>query len=97
MPWLDATAPSTPQIRLQTRDGKFTQLTLAPGAGKAITQYAIWTRCGTQWTFTRQSIVLAEVPFIDDAQCTKSRLISVTAIDRFGNESLPARMSVSQP
>ncbi|MEP7157477.1 MAG: family 10 glycosylhydrolase [Betaproteobacteria bacterium] len=92
-PWLDNVAPATPIVDglaiVAGRPAITLQLSAAPG--KAVSQYAVWSRYGGEWQLKivpidirkpRTEVTLA-------AASTKGALsaVSVSAIDRMGNES----------
>ena len=75
-PWLDATSPGAPTLRVAG-----TRVAIEPGAGKPVAHWAVWRRVAGAWHFavlvgTERSLA------IDGAD-----LLSVSAVDRIGNES----------
>jgi len=81
-PWLDATPPAAPTLRLEGA-----RVTVAPGAGEAPALWAVWRRvarpAGRVWQFDVQPGSLRRLP-VQGAD-----LMAVSAVDRSGNASIP--------
>lgn len=88
-PWLTTEAPLAPAVGAQRAAGGL-KLTLA--AGKANTQFAIWSRFGDEWRFAVAPASKAEWLVADDAKLGPASAVFVSGVDRLGNES--ARVSV---
>ena len=88
-PWLTGEAPGVPAVAAK-RGGGGVRLQLA--AGKANSQYAIWTRYGDEWRFAVVPASKVEWTAPDDAKLGAASAVFVSAVDRLGNES--ARVSV---
>ena len=92
-PWLDRTAPATPQVVLER--GHNIRLKIVPGAGKAAAQFAIWARYGpaesSQWQFSTLASTpksaTAEVDLRAATDAGALTAVVVSAVDRVGNES----------
>ena len=92
-PWLDRTAPATPQVVLER--GHNIRLKIVPGAGKAAALFAIWARYGpaesSQWQFsTLASTPKSATAEVDLRAATDAGVLTavvVSAVDRVGNES----------
>jgi uncharacterized lipoprotein YddW (UPF0748 family) len=76
-PWLDAMAPTPPQVQPH-KDGR---LLIVASPGKAAVHFAIWRKFGSRWNFTVQPASEPEVA-VQGAEA-----IVVSSVDRLGNES----------
>ncbi|MFM9436806.1 uncharacterized lipoprotein YddW (UPF0748 family) [Janthinobacterium sp. CG_23.3] len=85
-PWLGADAPAAPAV-VARRDGGAYHLKLAAGSGKAVAQYALWSRYGAEWRFAVVPGARAEWVLADDAAAGPASVVVVSAVDRLGNES----------
>ena len=90
MPWLDKNAPAQPKLRLRAM-GEDVKLRFEPAAGKAIAQYAVWSRCGADWRF-QVAPADGEFALRGQGKCSLPGAVVVTAVDRFGNESPAVRL-----
>lgn len=86
-PWLDTAAPPAPTLKKQ-RDGK---VLIQPGKGEAATHFAVWRRHGAAWSFSVQT---AGEPLVAAAG---AEAVVVTAVDRLGNESPRAALTLVKP
>jgi uncharacterized lipoprotein YddW (UPF0748 family) len=86
MPWLDAVPPAQPQVSLSSV-GDALRVSLAPGPGKPLARYALWTRCGSEWRFSVQPADAIAVTVGGDARCLRPSAVAVAGVDRYGNES----------
>ena len=84
-PWLGSEGPAAPKASSR-RDPNSVGLRLVPGAGKAITHYAIWTRYGAEWRFA-VAPAARPVLVLPDAATGQAQVVVVSAVDRLGNES----------
>lgn len=93
-PWLDRTAPAAPQVTLER--GQNIRVKILPGAGKAAAQFAIWARYGppesSQWQFATLASTpknaAAEMDLRSATEAGALTGVTVSAIDRVGNESV---------
>jgi uncharacterized lipoprotein YddW (UPF0748 family) len=76
-PWLDAMAPTAPQLRSPEAG----RVLIFPGAGKPAAHFAIWRKFGSSWNFAVQAAGEPEVA-VNGAEA-----IVVSSVDRLGNES----------
>ncbi len=90
-PWLGTEAPGAPAV-LARRDAGALSLKLTAGSGKAVAQYAVWSRYGTEWRFVVVPGARTDWALADDASAGPANAVVVSAVDRLGNES--ARVSV---
>lgn len=81
MPWLNRNIPQIPQAAAKI-DGKFTRVYWKPENG--IRKYAIQTRSGSTWKTVRISYAVSHSTLVP-----KAETIAITAIDSFGNSSVP--------
>ncbi len=86
-PWLGAAAPLAPAVTAR-RDGAGLALKLAPGAGKAVAQFAVWSRYGNEWRFAVAPGTRTELRLPDDGPAGAASAVVVSAVDRLGNESV---------
>jgi uncharacterized lipoprotein YddW (UPF0748 family) len=86
-PWLDGVAPPAPTLKKQ-RDGR---VLIQPGKGEVPAGFAVWRRKGTDWRFSVQSA--AELLVAPDG----AEAVVVSAVDRLGNESLRAALTLQRP
>jgi uncharacterized lipoprotein YddW (UPF0748 family) len=86
-PWLGATPPPVPALKLQP-DGR---AVIIPAPGGAAARFVIWRRQGRDWAF---SIQPADEPVVAIAG---AEALVVTAVDRLGNESGPATLRIPAP
>lgn len=94
-PWIDGSAPPPPgsDLRPDASQGQL-HLRLSPDPKKAVANYAVWARYGSEWRFfsvpaARPELDLATTPALDR--------IVVSALDRSGNESRRIRLSAPWP
>jgi uncharacterized lipoprotein YddW (UPF0748 family) len=91
--WLDHTPPPAPVVKL-ARNGETTIATWSPGSGgwfgngkeKAM-WWAVWTQHGQQWRFHVYPATQTSARLDPDATVGAATAISVSAVDRVGNES----------
>lgn len=105
MPWLDAEAPSTPEgVRVECIAPGYLRLTWAPSTDNDphnAPRYVVYGSTASPVdTSTGRSIVSASVADTTYIYAPEDPLqafthFAVTAIDRYGNESAPARVSLS--
>lgn len=91
-PWLGGSPPAAPAV-MARRDGAGLALKLAPGAGKAVARYAVWSRYGNEWRFAVAPGTRTELRLPDDGAAGAASAVVVSAVDRLGNES--ARVTVA--
>jgi len=99
-PWLDNQAPAAPLVELEHKDGNI-HIHWLHGERKDVNQWVVYQRRGTHWTYKiltseHESLVLPHVIRSKDGLTAPAVLdqIAVTAIDRLGNESERAYISV---
>ena len=85
-PWLGAELPAVPGATAK-RESQGVGLRLAPGGGKPVTHYAIWSRYGAEWRFAVAPASRAVLLLADDAAGQAAEMVVVSAVDRLGNES----------
>lgn len=85
-PWLGTEAPGAPTVALR-REGSATALRLTAGGGKVATQFAVWSRYGSEWRFALTPAGRPELLLADDASAGAANAVVVSAVDRLGNES----------
>ncbi|MDC8757943.1 glycoside hydrolase family 10 protein [Janthinobacterium fluminis] len=85
-PWLGSEAPAAPLVTAR-REGAALGLKLAGAPGKAVAQYAVWSRYGTQWRFAVVPGARTDWALADDAVAGPVNAVVVSAVDRLGNES----------
>ncbi len=88
-PWLGNVAPAAPVVSTR-REGS--GLNRKWAAAKSASQYAIWSRYGSEWRFAVAPAGRSEWNVPDDAVSGAANAVVVSAIDRLGNES--ARVQV---
>ncbi len=101
-PWLDGAAPSAPLIegQLTQPERNSVKVQLSPGAGKPVWQYAVWERYGNTWQFRTIASNAANQrsEFTIDTKAAAGPLtaLTVSAVDRVGNESKRVSMVFSE-
>ncbi|MFA9217541.1 MAG: glycoside hydrolase family 10 protein, partial [Sphingomonadaceae bacterium] len=90
-PWLGAQLPAAPAAAARRETGGL-GVKLAPGAGKPVAQYAIWSRYGTEWRFAVAPASRPSVLLPDDPVSGAPNAVVVSAVDRLGNESERVRV-----
>ena len=92
-PWLDNVAPEAPLVALQPAPPERGSMNvrMSPGPGKLVWQFAVWTRHGNTWRFrivpaSTQS-TSTEIALSTMSSAGPLMAVSVSAVDRVGNES----------
>ncbi len=83
-PWLDREPPARPAVAFGS-DGRRFSVRVRPGPGEPPFLWAVWTRRGEGWSFALHPAATQRVD-IGDAE-TVADEVSVSAVDRLGNES----------
>lgn len=100
MPWLDKTLPARPTLSLVSGAGNKpdapAEITLQPGAGKPVAWFAVWTECDGSWRFAVKPATRSVIAPAGEHQCRKVGKVVVTAVDRVGNESEAASLSLAR-
>ena len=86
-PWLDARAPSAPQVAVQTDQDGSVKVNWRPGIAESIHQWVLQHRAGNEWT---TQILPAPRSNQTLPSATRADAVAVIAVDRFGNASPPA-------
>jgi hypothetical protein len=83
-PWLGSNTPQAPLVSAARTNGA---VHLKLGADKAHTQFAIWTRHGTEWRFAVAPAGRKHWTVVDDDKLGAANAVFVSGVDRLGNES----------
>jgi hypothetical protein len=90
-PWLEQDAPNAPSLRLATEKQT---IEIQPGAGKAVSLYAVWKRFDKGWYFFVQPASQAWLDIGSDPVLGRVSAVTVSAIDHVGNESPRVTMNL---
>jgi uncharacterized lipoprotein YddW (UPF0748 family) len=86
-PWLDARAPSAPQVSAQVNQDGGVKVSWHAGSAESVHQWVLQYRDGKEWT---AQILHASRTSEFLAGPARADAVALTAIDRFGNASPPA-------
>ncbi|WP_018630528.1 glycoside hydrolase family 10 protein [Niabella aurantiaca] len=93
-PWLDATAPAAPRVSFTQQADKVT-LQWSPGNEEAVFHWVVYGQYGDGWTYQILSQPDRSLQLSRRQEGGALRRIVVTAVDRSGNESAAAEVSLT--